>query len=829
MFKGGRKSSSKSLTPPQSPITPGGGKPRLSAFGGDSSFLRSQLERAQDDLADRDSYIQKLEDELRRIASLRGRTSSGTEEDGSIQLLIDLQGDTASSTGGSIKGDNDSSLRVLSRTTSQVSDNGSSVSSSISQPHQRHSHGSSRTSTESNRSSLMGEVGHGLFKGGKTILKGGKKGVTSVAQITNKVTKTAIDTTKTVAIIGTKTAIGTTKQVAKMGKKGARKLTSSKSSKSSKSKSSSRAASRWDESLEIISELLEEDSETCKNMTPYQKQKLANVKKLLLEGVQSHDKAELQHIPKSLTRRVERSRGNGSQSLNYIMKEFGGVNNNRRSLNSNRAAVREELRLETTGKLHSIIDSAALKDLADEEEWDIYVPPEFRDLKQEQQEKLFRLLSWSQLDRWDYPIFELADLVPGNPLLFMGWAVLGSPHSQYAMAKVCGIPLEETQGYNFKESSLKIPQDTLCDYLRAIEQDYNSDNAYHNEIHGADVLQTLHTMLQMVHGVIPTTTEELFAILLAAAVHDVNHPGENNAFQMNSKSNLALMYNDISILENMHASHAFMKMLGHGTNGNMKGSIIDLASNSQLNVLKNAEPEQFTLIRSRMVEAVLHTDMSKHFHAVSAMKSLILTHNGDLTNLNEDDASEYIWKIMLYMLHMADISNPAKPDPLFQLWTDRCLEEFFAQGDLESDLGLPISPNCDRKTTKRPDSQIGFISFVIKPAYEVLASAIPEIGSLVLPIIESNLEYWREAKQLASAELSLEEKSIDSIVGSEEDYDNSTNSMDLGESTATLASVEESITGRSEEDEGYTHNDDHSLMLEQSSGNLNLTDLNDTI
>lgn len=83
---------------------------------------------------------------------------------------------------------------------------------------------------------------------------------------------------------------------------------------------------------------------------------------------------------------------------------------------------------------------------------------------------------------------------------------------------------------------------------------------------------------------------------------------------------------------------------------------------------------------------------------------------------------------------------------MFELWTDRCLDEFFAQGDEERDRGLPVSPNCDRKETKKPESQIGFINFVVKPAYEVLADIVPSVGMTVLPVIENNLIYWEGRK-----------------------------------------------------------------------------------
>ena len=48
-------------------------------------------------------------------------------------------------------------------------------------------------------------------------------------------------------------------------------------------------------------------------------------------------------------------------------------------------------------------------------------------------------------------------------------------------------------------------------------------------------------------------------------------------------------------------------------------------------------------------------------------------------------------------LHAADMSDPAKPVASAIEWAARAMEELFAQGDLEAELGLPISPFMDRK------------------------------------------------------------------------------------------------------------------------------------
>ncbi len=47
------------------------------------------------------------------------------------------------------------------------------------------------------------------------------------------------------------------------------------------------------------------------------------------------------------------------------------------------------------------------------------------------------------------------------------------------------------------------------------------------------------------------------AALLAATVHDVDHPGRTNSFLCNAGSDLAILYNDTAVLESHHAALAF--------------------------------------------------------------------------------------------------------------------------------------------------------------------------------------------------------------------------------------------------------------------------------
>lgn len=50
--------------------------------------------------------------------------------------------------------------------------------------------------------------------------------------------------------------------------------------------------------------------------------------------------------------------------------------------------------------------------------------------------------------------------------------------------------------------------------------------------------------------------------LISAAAHDVDHPGRSSAFLSNSDNGLAVLYNDVSVLESHHAALTFKLTLG---------------------------------------------------------------------------------------------------------------------------------------------------------------------------------------------------------------------------------------------------------------------------
>merc|ERR1711879_239670 len=106
---------------------------------------------------------------------------------------------------------------------------------------------------------------------------------------------------------------------------------------------------------------------------------------------------------------------------------------------------------------------------------------------------------------------------------------------------------------------------------------------------------------------------------------------------------------------------------------------------------------------------------------------------------------------------MADVANPLKPWKICKAWASRILAEFFAQGDEEKRLGLPVGLLNDRDKVNGPSSQHGFISFLVSPLVTTTVSIFPALQPLAEHMAD-NLETWRD-NWMEEAERSQEDLS----------------------------------------------------------------------
>ena len=252
-------------------------------------------------------------------------------------------------------------------------------------------------------------------------------------------------------------------------------------------------------------------------------------------------------------------------------------------------------------------------------------------------------------------------------------------------------------------------------------------------MHGADVTQSSYLFLTHSNAekVAKTNIIDILSIIIAGLGHDLGHPGLTNMYHMNDSTDIAITYNDISILENFHACLLF-KTLRKNEN----------------NIFEKLSTMDYKIIRKRMICEILATDMANHGKVVSVIKSRIaLNENNEyrlnLLSGNEQTKSEEQQYLLDYILHLADLAHNTKLFKISLKWVSLLSEEFWRQGDLEKKKNLPVSFLCDRDKINIPQSQKGFISGFIIPTFENLTLVFPSL-KFTLDNANNNLKEWQK-------------------------------------------------------------------------------------
>ncbi|XP_051867475.1 cAMP-specific 3',5'-cyclic phosphodiesterase 4B isoform X2 [Pristis pectinata] len=309
------------------------------------------------------------------------------------------------------------------------------------------------------------------------------------------------------------------------------------------------------------------------------------------------------------------------------------------------------------------------------------------------------------LNKWGLNIFKVAEFSNNRPLTCIMYTI-------------------------FQERDLlktfRIPVDTFVTYIMTLEDHYHGDVAYHNSLHAADVAQSTHILLSTPALDAVFTDLEILAAIFAAAIHDVDHPGVSNQFLINTNSELALMYNDESVLENHHLAVGFK-----------------LLQEDSCDIFQNLTKKQRQMLRKMVIEMVLATDMSKHMTLLADLKTMVetkkVTSSGVLLLDNYTDRIQ----VLRNMVHCADLSNPTKSLELYRQWTDRIMDEFFHQGDKERERGMEISPMCDKHTAIVEKSQVGFIDYIAHPLWETWADLVHPDAQDILDTLEDNRNWYQ--------------------------------------------------------------------------------------
>ncbi|XP_064606899.1 3',5'-cyclic-AMP phosphodiesterase 4C-like isoform X3 [Liolophura sinensis] len=325
--------------------------------------------------------------------------------------------------------------------------------------------------------------------------------------------------------------------------------------------------------------------------------------------------------------------------------------------------------------------------------------------------------------------------------------------------------------------TFKIPASALVTYLMHLEDHYHHV-PYHNSIHAADVTQSTHVLLSAPALDNVFTDLEILAAIYACAIHDVDHPGVTNQYLVNTSSELALMYNDESVLENHHLAVAFK-----------------LLQEENCDIFANLSRKQRQTLRKMVIDMVLATDMSKHMSLLADLKTMVETKkvagSGVLLLDNYTDRIQ----VLQNMVHCSDLSGPTRPLEVYRTWVDRIMEEFFQQGDLEREKKLDISPMCDRLTATVEKSQVGFIDYIVHPLWETWADLVYPDAQEILDNLEDNRDWFQSMIPISPSASFCHNKQSES--SSERDgEDGAKFQFDLEEDKENSSNVNSNLTKR---------------------------------
>ncbi|XP_062867059.1 rod cGMP-specific 3',5'-cyclic phosphodiesterase subunit beta [Trichomycterus rosablanca] len=306
---------------------------------------------------------------------------------------------------------------------------------------------------------------------------------------------------------------------------------------------------------------------------------------------------------------------------------------------------------------------------------------------------------------------------------------------------MCGIQMYYEVGVVKK---FQVPQEVLVRFMYSVSKGYRKIT-YHNWRHGFNVGQTMFTLLTTGQLKRYYTDLEVMAMITAGFLHDIDHRGTNNLYQVKSQNPLAKLHGS-SILERHHLE--FGKFL---------------LSDESLNIFQNLNRRQMDHVIHLIDIAIIATDLALYFKKRTMFQKIV-----DLSETYEDEKQwvEFLSLettrkeiVMAMMMTACDLSAITKPWEVQSKVALSVAAEFWEQGDLERTVleQQPI-PMMDRnKAAELPKLQCGFIDFVCTFVYKEFSRFHKAIQPMYDGILNNRKE-WKALQDEYEAKLKAAEE-----------------------------------------------------------------------
>uniref|UniRef100_A0A8C8K3K6 Phosphodiesterase n=1 Tax=Oncorhynchus tshawytscha TaxID=74940 RepID=A0A8C8K3K6_ONCTS len=308
---------------------------------------------------------------------------------------------------------------------------------------------------------------------------------------------------------------------------------------------------------------------------------------------------------------------------------------------------------------------------------------------------------------------------------------------------MCGIQMYYEVGVVKK---FQVPQEVLVRFLFSISKGYRKIT-YHNWRHGFNVGQTMFTLLTTGNLKRYYTDLEVMAMITSAFLHDIDHRGTNNLYQVKSGNPLAKLHGS-SVLERHHLE--FSKFL--------------LADES-LNIYQNLNRRQNEHAIHLLDIAIIATDLQLYFKKRTMFQKIV-----DLSKTYEDEKKWVDWMslettrkeiVLAMMMTACDLSAITKPWEVQSKVALFEAAEFWEQGDLEREVleKQPITMMDRNCAGQLPKLQCGFIDFVCTFIYKEFSRFHPAIQPMYDGLLNNRKEWKAKQEEYEAKQAILEAQS----------------------------------------------------------------------
>ncbi|CAB1352241.1 unnamed protein product [Coregonus sp. 'balchen'] len=273
---------------------------------------------------------------------------------------------------------------------------------------------------------------------------------------------------------------------------------------------------------------------------------------------------------------------------------------------------------------------------------------------------------------------------------------------------MCGIQMYYEVGVVKK---FQVPQEVLVRFMFSISKGYRKIT-YHNWRHGFNVGQTMFTLLTTGNLKRYYTDLEVMAMLTSAFLHDIDHRGTNNLYQVKSGNPLAKLHGS-SVLERHHLEFSKFLLADERT---MFQKIVDLS--------KTYEDEKKWV---------------------------------DWMSL-ETTRKEIVLAMMMTACDLSAITKPWEVQSKVALSE---AAEFWEQGDLEREVleKQPITMMDRNCAGQLPKLQCGFIDFVCTFVYKEFSRFHPAIQPMYDGLLNNRKEWKAKQEEYEAKQAILEAQS----------------------------------------------------------------------